>query len=56
MKENIWHLLSFRKELASGVPVLSALRWNLPKETLEELESASSATGWCDVCKGWESE
>lgn len=22
--------------------------------TLEELEQASEAVGWCDVCKGWE--
>ena len=26
------------------------------KLTPEELEKASDATGWCDVCKGWESE
>ncbi len=24
--------------------------------TPEELEKASGATGWCDVCKGWEPE
>ena len=24
------------------------------KLTPEELEKASDATGWCDVCKGWE--
>ena len=22
--------------------------------TPEELEKASDAVGWCDVCKGWE--
>lgn len=26
------------------------------KLTPEELEKASDAVGWCDVCKGWESE
>ena len=26
------------------------------KLTPEELEIASDAVGWCDVCKGWESE
>ena len=26
------------------------------KLTPEELEKASDATGWCDVCKGWEDE
>lgn len=26
------------------------------KLTPEELEKASVAIGWCDVCKGWESE
>ena len=26
------------------------------KLTAEELEIASDAVGWCDVCKGWESE
>ena len=24
------------------------------KLTSEELEKASDAVGWCDVCKGWE--
>ena len=24
--------------------------------TLDELEAASNAQGWCDVCKGWEEE
>ena len=24
------------------------------KLTPEELEKASDAVGWCDVCKGWE--
>lgn len=24
--------------------------------TLDELETASKAQGWCDVCKGWEEE
>ena len=26
------------------------------KLTPEELEKASDAVGWCDVCKGWENE
>ena len=26
------------------------------KLTPEELEKVSDATGWCDVCKGWEDE
>ena len=26
------------------------------KLTPKELENASDAVGWCDVCKGWESE
>ena len=26
------------------------------KLTPDELEKASDAVGWCDVCKGWESE
>ncbi len=26
------------------------------KLTPEELEKASGAVGWCDVCKGWENE
>ena len=26
------------------------------KMTPDELEKASDAVGWCDVCKGWESE
>lgn len=26
------------------------------KITLDELEQASGAVGWCDVCKGWEDD
>ena len=25
-------------------------------DTPDELERASDAAGWCDVCKGWEDE
>lgn len=28
--------------------------WSSVKLTPDELEAASEATGWCDVCKGWE--
>ena len=28
----------------------------LVKLTPDELEMASEAVGWCDVCKGWETE
>jgi len=49
----VWLDISM-KRFASVHPA-AGNEWSSVELTPEELELASEACGWCDVCKGWES-